>query len=301
MNTLTRLVLGVLLFTAVPIGSAQAAAFPGDPAIAISGLINTCQRCLFQNPTEQAVLKFNLTNTSTVSVNITQLAVHFSGTATNTDIGTALWYDDPHSALIGQASFDLTKTATINGASLLLIPAGEMREVTIYVTVLPGAVLNNTAKFSVVAGDIQYTGTINTDVVGKLPFVGNILSICSNPVIVGPASITVLSPNGGEVFTRGGSYGIGWKTINEPLGAYVRNIELYKGGVLIKNIDEDLQAVPRIPVGGKYKTSQIVRFIVPASLTPGTDYTIRVVLYQGPTTGFSPVTSDFSNAPFEIN
>ena len=73
-----------------------------------------------------------------------------------------------------------------------------------------------------------------------------------------PPSITVTSPNGGEVLVAGGSRSITW-TSSGNVGSTV-NIELLKGGVLYRTIDTT-------PNDGEFNMNVF---------NPGTDYKIRI-------------------------
>ena len=75
-------------------------------------------------------------------------------------------------------------------------------------------------------------------------------------------TITVLSPNGGENWTRGKTQMITWTSTGSP-GTYVK-IELLKAGVLKSVI------IASTPNDGSHP------WLIPATQTPGTDYKIRI-------------------------
>ncbi len=72
--------------------------------------------------------------------------------------------------------------------------------------------------------------------------------------------VQVTAPSGGEAWRRGLSYFIQWE---DNLFESV-SIDLYKGGVLVKNITTNA------PFAGAYQWS------IPPNLTPGSDYTVQV-------------------------
>lgn len=86
----------------------------------------------------------------------------------------------------------------------------------------------------------------------------------SNFTIAAP-TITVVSPNGGEVWTIGSTQTIHWNYTGNP-GSYVK-IELLKGGVVDRTI-----ASPGKGVGGSGSRN----WTIPSNQAPGIDYTIRV-------------------------
>jgi len=81
-----------------------------------------------------------------------------------------------------------------------------------------------------------------------------------------PAGIAVVSPNGGENWQAGTSHAITWTYTGNP-GSKVK-IELLKNGALKSTITTKAS----IGTGGK----GIYNWKISRSLTPGTDYRIRV-------------------------
>ena len=75
-----------------------------------------------------------------------------------------------------------------------------------------------------------------------------------------PPFIQVTAPNGGEAWRRGLAYFLRW---SDDIGESVK-IELYKGGALVGALSASA------PSTGAFKWS------IPAGLTPGSDYTIRI-------------------------
>ena len=84
----------------------------------------------------------------------------------------------------------------------------------------------------------------------------------TNALIHQAPTITVLSPNGGESWTRGKTQMINW-TSTGSLGTYVK-IELLKAGVLNSVI------IASTPNDGSHP------WLIPATQNPGTDYKIRI-------------------------
>jgi hypothetical protein len=77
---------------------------------------------------------------------------------------------------------------------------------------------------------------------------------------------TMISPNGGECWTRGNSYDINWYS---GIGGDV-NIELYKGGIFNSVITSNA------PNSGSYNWS------IPAGQLPGVDYTVKISSVSDP-------------------
>src|SRR3989338_6299405 len=111
-------------------------------------------------------------------------------------------------------------------------------------------------------------------------------------------SITVLSPNGGEVWEIGSTNRIEWKNSNLPSGSDPINIQLVnEQGVLITTIAQGVATggVSTGVGGGAYM------WTIPSSMSSGT-YRIRVICTKELADCFSgslPV-SDTSDAPFSI-
>jgi hypothetical protein len=102
--------------------------------------------------------------------------------------------------------------------------------------------------------------------------------------ISGP-TVTVVTPNGGEIYHLGSSLPMSWTYTGNPGPAV--NIEVLRGGTTLK-------VLPGIPSGtggsGSYTVSNI-----PLNTPLASDYQIRVT-----STNYSPC-SDTSNAPFTIS
>ena len=101
-------------------------------------------------------------------------------------------------------------------------------------------------------------------------------------------TITLTSPNGGEVWTPGSVHNITWTSV----GIYPHpKIELYKGGSFNREI------VFSSPTIDTYS------WTVPTDLVNGTDYKINIMGCSGTSTGCSSPTTyptDMSNANFTI-
>lgn len=292
-----RKIIGFLLGAVIMLPQiALAAALPPTPDVTISGFTNTCPKCLYQGANLESVLKFNLTNTGLAQADIEQIAVHYTGTAISSELGLVSFYDDPNSTLLGTTTINFpTKTATLVGAPIISIPAGETREITVYVKVKAAAVIGRTAQFKVLTGDITFSGGNPVTLVN--PYTGNLLQVCAPQVLAGPTVLTLMSPNGGEVLTKGETYTMSWNTVNAPYNSYVRNIELLKGGVFVQNID--VITTPRTLPGALLRPGQVVRWVVPNVVT-GNNYKIRIHLYKGPSDSPTQIDVDASDANFRI-
>lgn len=101
-------------------------------------------------------------------------------------------------------------------------------------------------------------------------------------------SITVLSPNGGEVFTKGNVYRIKWNTQNISK-VYLK---LYKGG----QIYHDKYELPETAInnGPVSAVDGYFDWLIPNSIPTGNDYTVKVA------TGDTGTLSDFSDKVFTI-
>ena len=99
--------------------------------------------------------------------------------------------------------------------------------------------------------------------------------------IIEEGTITVTSPNGGEYWARGAAHNIEWSFVGSVF--YQVRIDLYKGGLLVREITDGTGTD-----GGFYD------WVIPADITPGDDYRIRV------TSVATSSISDSSNAIFRI-
>lgn len=104
------------------------------------------------------------------------------------------------------------------------------------------------------------------------------------------SEVSVVSPNGGEVWAIGSTNTISWSFIY-PFGN-VLSIQLLKGSEIVRQWN------------GPFSTTSIDWPLEVAStsgaLTPGTDYSIRVNASRGGTTSVTDIASDDSDAPFTI-
>lgn len=284
----------VLLLPQLALAQAQ----PPTSPLVYSGATSGCQSCLRVNTNLVSVLKFRLTNSSTTQASdVGQITVRLSGTVTNADLGQVRFYDDVNAVLLGSSTFNFTtKTVTVTGTPLLSIPANATKEVTMYVNVKPTATLNRSAKFFINSGDVL--DTLGGSIEGTLPNSSATLSICAQQTFVDPASITLLSANGGEVWTKGEKYTISWVYKNASSTSWVPAVELYKAGVFVRNLD--VETTPRILFGGKLCPGQVVRWTVPSDLATGSNYKIRVRLYKGASDSPNQLDVDTSDANFRI-
>lgn len=78
-----------------------------------------------------------------------------------------------------------------------------------------------------------------------------------------PPSLSLTSPNGGEIWKAGDSVSISWKLTGNP-GSYLK-IELLKGGIVARTISESASTA-----NGSFG------WVVPKDLEPGQDYQIRI-------------------------
>ena len=107
---------------------------------------------------------------------------------------------------------------------------------------------------------------------------GGLSEWATNSFSTVPPSIHVTSPNGGEIWRRGGSYFIQW---DDNLLENV-SISLYKSGVLVKTITTNA------PGTVSYK------FLPGLDLIPGADYSLRI------SSSSNPALFDVSDLPFSI-
>lgn len=113
-------------------------------------------------------------------------------------------------------------------------------------------------------------------------------SITVNPLLV-TSTITMVSPNGGEIWTQGSTYNITW------LGTDIYphpKIELFKGGIFNRQI------VNSSPTINTYS------WTVPIDLAIGNDYKIKITACAGTDTGCNPIRvyiTDMSNNNFSIS
>jgi hypothetical protein len=107
--------------------------------------------------------------------------------------------------------------------------------------------------------------------------VSNIFSVTT----VALTGIVVTSANGGESWQSGTTQTIRWDYAANP-GTYVK-IELLKGGVLNKTLTIFART-----------SSRLYNWKIPATLTPGADYTIRI------TSKTNPAFTDTSNDTFTV-
>jgi len=107
--------------------------------------------------------------------------------------------------------------------------------------------------------------------------------VSDGPFTIAPdtgSSITLVSPDGGEVWTQGTTQFINWTYAGNP-GSMVK-IEFLKGSAVLKTVTD-------IPT-----TSGSVSILVPNSTPPGDDYKVKI------TSTSNPAYTDTSNAPFTI-
>lgn len=105
----------------------------------------------------------------------------------------------------------------------------------------------------------------------------------NGPFTISPA-ITVVSPNGGEIFFPGNILPLSWSYSGNP-GTTV-NIEVLKGPVVLKTLTG-------IPIG--FGGSGLYSVIIPVGTPPGSDYKIRV------TSASYAACTDTSDGFFTIN
>jgi hypothetical protein len=104
-------------------------------------------------------------------------------------------------------------------------------------------------------------------------------------------SITVISPNGGEVWVAGKTYTVSWRSLNAPSDAWVGKIRMYKGSTFLYGL------VPEIY---KYPPTGSIEFSIPLGHVTGNDFKIQVILYTGEYGSETEIAQDFSDAPFTI-
>lgn len=123
---------------------------------------------------------------------------------------------------------------------------------------------------------------------------GNKISATVKVTIVpaSTASVTVLSPNGGEKLQAGGVFYPSWRIINGSPDIWVGRITLSKSGSFV----QDIIAFP----SGFQSNTVSARWNIPQDLATGDDYLLNVLLFQGPLDKAMLITTDSSDAPFSI-
>jgi hypothetical protein len=99
-------------------------------------------------------------------------------------------------------------------------------------------------------------------------------------------SLTIRSPNGGEVWDRGRTYHISW--ISDRVDQVM--IELFKGGDRVLTIG----IPPRDARAGQRRVTRNYPWLIPTTLEPGPDYTLRIREIRG-------TTHDESDSAFSIS
>jgi len=128
-------------------------------------------------------------------------------------------------------------------------------------------------------------------------------SISVNVSAVPTASITVLSPNGGEKWEIGSTQTIKWSSVNAPSGSWVA-LFLTNGPFIAQGLPTTGSYSWKIPT--EYCSGDVCGF----PLKSGNDYKIEARLYTGPSLclGLCPsstpqptlLSRDYSDAPFSI-
>lgn len=99
-------------------------------------------------------------------------------------------------------------------------------------------------------------------------------------------SLTIRTPNGGEVWDRGRTYHISW--ISDRVDQVI--IELLKGGDRVLTIG----IPPRDARSRERRVTRSYSWLIPTTLEPGPDYTVRIREIRG-------TTQDESNSNFSIS
>ncbi len=121
-----------------------------------------------------------------------------------------------------------------------------------------------------------------------------------SPVTVNVASSptsTVTSPNGGEIWKKGTLHAVNFALsnwINQANANHIIAFQLYKGGVFISN-----SGASQITIGPNGASGGGISWTIPASLSDGTDYTVRIIDYAP--NGSTVISQDWSDQPFTIN
>lgn len=106
------------------------------------------------------------------------------------------------------------------------------------------------------------------------------------PPVADPPTISFLAPNGGEELGKGNTYKITWDASHAPAGAYVGNLLLRQGPVILSEIP----IIKSTPDG-------FVLWTVPISLSARSDYKASINLYDK--NGW-PIATGLSNTYFTI-
>ncbi|MDP3734821.1 MAG: PKD domain-containing protein [bacterium] len=105
-------------------------------------------------------------------------------------------------------------------------------------------------------------------------------------------SITLLSPNGGELWQAGKSYVVSWRNsgFHKWIGAHLKRAG--RGPMLLNGEDS-------LPIG-TFKDTDNFMFTVPREVLSGDDYLIKIINFDDVSHGVDEAV-DFSDAPFSIS
>lgn len=268
-------------------GSALADVNPGISVVGIQQIIGSSN---ISKGSTRSVYKYAIVNHKNTPLVVTQLGVRFSGTALNSEITSATFTTlDVNGNVInlGSDSFNGANHRAVltNAAGVVTIPAGETVDILVDVTVSGGAVTGNTAKFFLAPNLFSYTTPTPPDKVSVVADSESVIYTVVDPVP--SSSLTLLSPNGGEIFNAGSSkVKISWSTKGMPVGWRIQKAELLKGANVVSTI---------FTPSGVF-TLATTNWTIPAGTVVGNNYKIRVtaVLPNGSTV------SDISDANFRI-
>jgi hypothetical protein len=187
-------------------------------------------------------------------------------------------------------TFRITRTgATTSGLSVRFAMSGSARNGSDYNTIASIVTIPAGAAFVDIVltpiNDLIYEGDESAVLTLSANAAYQIGSSSSDTITIhdnDPApSFSVISPNGGESLPSGMTQTIRWNYTGNP-GAYLK-IELLKGGVLNKVITSLART-----------SARSFNWRLPVTLTPGTDYSIRI------TSRRNPVFTDTSDSNFTI-
>jgi hypothetical protein len=219
-----------------------------------------------------------VTNTGDEVIELTNIGVQVTGTATIADFGPIHFLTETiHGPLtIGTSYLSPDKKATLSGASLLQIPPGESFPITIRFGTSATAVVGRNFSFSVEASLFAYTsetgGPLNITVSNPISSLITIVSggdlISSDPQFC--MGLYKVCPNGKTILFRNNSYQSRLQSILGP--GLTWKISLYRNGVFLKVL---AQGVPQFPSEYRY-----VSWKLPSDLQIGHGYQILYSLIE---------------------
>ncbi len=209
------------------------------------------------------------------TIRITSTINRITGTTTITDVSDSPFTVDPPSITVTSPNGGETRAA----GSIQTVRWAYTGNpgTSVKIELLKGGVFNRTIASSASKGTggagsktwtIPSTQIPDSDYTIRITSTSNgtVNDVSDGPFTIDPPSLTVTSPNGGEIWTVGSTQTIRWTYTGNP-GTYI-TIEVLKGGVLNRTI---ASSVSKGAGGAGSKT-----WTIPSTQTPGSDYTIRI-------------------------